>query len=1189
LGEHFVAVQPLPTPLKRQFQVLVLGPFTLRRDGEPVDTSRWQRRVETLFKLLATAPAHRRLKDEIIDIVWPEAEPDAAAGNLRVVVHRLRAALGGGDPSPVISEGGWVMLNPALGWDVDVDRFNALVESARGDATPLLEAAQLLRGETLVEDRYDDWAAPIREQVQRTRRDLYLQLAAIYQARTDYEPAGHWLERTLEIDPYDEDALRALLRVLALAGKPADAVRRYQRFEQYLRKELGVAPSAETVALATRIREGDAGGSPGDTAGTAELDHLPTGGFLGAAPLNTLVGREEELERILFTADIVESGTGRFIAISGEAGVGKTRLAQEVSIRLRERGYVVATGRCYERDRDVVLYPFVDVLARLEAAAPPGLRARWPELAQLQRGRLPPGEDRTHLFRAISDFVLAIAEQEQSESGRPEVAILLDDLHWADAASIDLLQELVRRTRGHRVLLLGTYREAEAGREEPLGRALRDLSREGLVERVPLTRLGLDATAALVAQTMGGVSQPEEFADYVYRRTRGNPYFVDRMLNALAGRYRLEREVGAGGMGRVFEAVDTRTGKHVAVKLMFARVEADPRALRRFAQEGEALATLKHPNIVQVYDHLVDEYSGCIVMELLPGRSLGRVLRGQSTAGRSGPMTLEEVKHVAEQVASALAFAHEHGIVHRDVKPDNIMIGESGVVKVTDFGIARMVRTSAATTLTSKGLTLGTPLYMAPEQIEGKSVDGRADVYSLGAVLYAMTAGRPPFVSDDPITVAYQQVHETPAPASTLDPDLPPDWNALIMTALAKDPAERFPSAAAMRDAIRALSPTTGSALPQEGAEPSADETGRAGPGHPLGRPADPREGYPMRPSTGSRPYEWLQGVATGRIRRPGVLAAVVAGIVLLAVAILVAIRALQPSSTAAPRPTPGVVSNSWGSSGTLPGQFEGPTGAGVDGRGNLWVADSANSRVQEFSPSGKVIAVLGTVGSDKGQFQGPTDVAVAPDGTVYVADPSNGRIQKFSPSPGLHWLADFRFVPPTGGNTYLSSISTDAAGNVYAADYAHNHVSVFAPDGTLLRFWGQRGVRPGHFNAPDGIAVDPRNKVVYVADKFNYRIQKFGLDGTFLATWGSRGTAPGQLGQPTDLAVGPDGNVYVADPQNNRVQEFSPTGRFLHAWSSDSSNYLPFRHPSGVAVGPGGVIYVTDYYNNRVGRIVPG
>jgi serine/threonine-protein kinase len=1207
LSRHFVAVQPFPTPIRRHFQVLVLGPFTLRRDGEVIDTSKWQRRVETLFKLLATAPEHRRLRDEIIDIVWPEAAPDAAAGNLRVVVHRLRAALGGGEPSPVISEAGWVMLNPQLGWDVDVDRFNTLVESAHGDVAPLLEAAQLLRGETLAEDRYDDWATPIREHVQRTRRDLCLQLAAIYQARADYDAAARWLERALDDDPFDEDALRALLRVLALAGKRADAVRRYQRFETRLREAIDVSPSDETEALVARIREGGQTGYADDGAGVADFDRLPTGGFLGAAPVTTLVGRQEELERILFTADVVESGTGRLVAISGEAGVGKTRLAQEVSMRLHERGFLVATGRCYQRSRGEFLYPFVDILARLQAGAPAEVRARGLELTQVLHGGRAPDEDLAQLARAITGFFIAVAERQPSENGWPGLAILVDDLQWADAASIDLLQELARRTRGHRILLLVTFRDTEAGREEPLGRALRELSREGLVERVPLTRLSLDATAALVAQTMGGVSQPEEFAEYVYRRTRGNPYFVERMLTALAGRYRLLREVGAGGMGRVFEAIDTRTGKHVAVKLMFARIEADPRALRRFEQEGEALATLRHPNIVQVYDYLVDEYSGCIVMELLQsesdgssGASLGRILRGPGPAGggaaqdgRPGPMTLEEARHIAEQVASALAFAHEHGIIHRDVKPDNIMIGPDGVVKVTDFGIARMVRPSASTTLTSKGLTLGTPLYMAPEQIEGNRVDGRADVYSLGAVLYAMVTGRPPFVSDDPITVAYKQVHETPVPAITFNPELPPDWDALIMRALAKDPEDRFPSAAAMRDAIRALSPAAGSALPREGVESAdeafshPDETDRAGPAWPVAS----REGVPKQPVSVGTPRSARPTEGGWPYRQPAlVLAAALAVIALLAVAVLVAVRALQASHGAAPRPTattsPISSANSWGSSGTAPGQFEGPTGAGIGAHGTLWVADSANARAQEFSPFGKVIATVGTAGSGPGDFQGPTDVAVAPDGTVYVTDPANRRIEKFSPSPGLRWLADFKVIAPEGGRTFLSSVSTDAAGNLYAADYTGNRIRVFSPSGAVIRSWGQRGSGPGQFNAPDGIAVDQRNRVVYVADKFNYRIEKFGLDGIFLMTWGSRGAAPGRLGQPADVAVGPAGNVYVADPQNNRVQEFSPTGRFLHAWTTDSSGYLPFRHPSGVAVGPSGVIYVTDYYNNRVGRI---
>jgi DNA-binding SARP family transcriptional activator len=163
---------PSTSQVSTRYRVALLGPFTLERDGTPLDTSHWQLRVLTLFKLLATANDRRRLQDEIIDLLWSEAPPDAGAGNLRQLIHRLRLALGEGEPSPLLSDRGWIALNPSYEWEIDLDRFEELIETAAGDITALLEAAALYRGEPLAEDRYDDWAVPVRTRIQRDWRQL---------------------------------------------------------------------------------------------------------------------------------------------------------------------------------------------------------------------------------------------------------------------------------------------------------------------------------------------------------------------------------------------------------------------------------------------------------------------------------------------------------------------------------------------------------------------------------------------------------------------------------------------------------------------------------------------------------------------------------------------------------------------------------------------------------------------------------------------------------------------------------------------------------------------------------------------------------------------------------------------------------------------------------------------------------
>ena len=204
------------------------------------------------------------------------------------------------------------------------------------------------------------------------------------------------------------------------------------------------------------------------------------------------------------------------------------------------------------------------------------------------------------------------------------------------------------------------------------------------------------------------------------------------------------------------------TGRTVAAKLVLARAGIDVDDLLRFQQEGAILRSLDHPNIVRIYDDFAEEHVGCIVMELLEGRSLARELD-------DGPLDLARAKSIALQTADALAFAHSYSIVHRDVKPDNIMIVDKDRVKVTDFGIARILSVDTMMgTVATTGMRVGTPLYMAPEQVKGKNIDARSDVYGFGAVLYHMVTGRPPFDGSDALEIAVKQMQEQPTRPSSI-------------------------------------------------------------------------------------------------------------------------------------------------------------------------------------------------------------------------------------------------------------------------------------------------------------------------------------------------------------------------------------------------------------------------------------
>lgn len=258
----------------------------------------------------------------------------------------------------------------------------------------------------------------------------------------------------------------------------------------------------------------------------------------------------------------------------------------------------------------------------------------------------------------------------------------------------------------------------------------------------------------------------------------------------LVGRYRLDGPVGRGGMAEVLRAQDLTLSRPVAVKVLHDRFADDEQFQARFRQEAQAAASLNHPNIVGVYDTGEEGGLPFFVMELVEGRSLQEVIQ-------RGGLTEERALEVAADTCAALQYAHERNLVHRDVKPGNILLAEDGSVKVADFGIARAIN---ADTVTQTAAVLGTAAYLSPEQAQGRPADVRSDLYALGVVLYELLTGEQPFQGESAVTVAYQHVQEQPAPPRELDPSLSEAAQAIVMRAMAKNPANRYQDAAAMRD-----------------------------------------------------------------------------------------------------------------------------------------------------------------------------------------------------------------------------------------------------------------------------------------------------------------------------------------------------------------------------------------------------
>lgn len=308
----------------------------------------------------------------------------------------------------------------------------------------------------------------------------------------------------------------------------------------------------------------------------------------------------------------------------------------------------------------------------------------------------------------------------------------------------------------------------------------------------------------------------------------------------LSGRYRLQRLIATGGMGQVWEAVDSRLGRRVAVKVLKQEFSSDPEFLERFRAEARTVAMLNHPGIAAVHDYGETDIDGegrtaYLVMELINGEPLNSVIK------RTGRLSLRHALDMLEQTGRALQVAHAAGLVHRDVKPGNILITPTGQVKLTDFGIAKAVD---AAPVTQTGMVMGTAQYIAPEQALGEDATAASDVYSLGVVGYEAVSGKRPFTGDGALTVAMKHIKETPAP---LPADLPPNVRELIEITLVKNPGMRYRTGGQFADAVAAV--RSGRRPPRPNAAPTIKATPAAIPGTVAKRP--PSE---VRPATAARP-----------------------------------------------------------------------------------------------------------------------------------------------------------------------------------------------------------------------------------------------------------------------------------------------------------------------------------------------
>jgi serine/threonine-protein kinase len=542
------------------------------------------------------------------------------------------------------------------------------------------------------------------------------------------------------------------------------------------------------------------------------------------------------------------------------------------------------------------------------------------------------------------------------------------------------------------------------------------------------------------------------------------------MIGQTVGKYRVVDRIGRGGMGTVYRATDDSLQRDVAIKILNTGLN-DPEVAKRFRAEAVTVARLSHPGIATVYELFEHDGQWLMVMEYVRGETL------EALIDRSGPLSPERGAEVCLHALAALAHAHHLGVVHRDLKPANLMLTEAGVVKVMDFGIARV---SGAKHLTGAGFMMGTPAYMSPEQVLGTAVDARADVYAMGVVFYRLVTGTLPFTAESPFALAQSQVNDPPTPIGLVRKDLPPWVDQVVSRALAKNPQERFQSAAAFHDALsrcvsgRESSVTYDPTAPTEMmvTPPFAMPTGSIRPV--SGAMPVPVGGdtIPMNPATGPRSAAVpAPAVVAQSFARANRLVLTVAGaIVVVTVATALIWNGIDRAKDAPSGVTDPVVQN------PAPPTPAPPAAPPVSGAAapKPSTPDSAPGATKPATPPPTTAATTGAASSDRGApgrsvaaprtgalGRGPlsTEEHSFPKVNLVLVDGANAREEKTR----LNLSAGRSSLVPTAGGKVVRAVQTR---DITKATYVHAEKPEFDPalnlPSSTVKNWP--GVRSQHW-----------------------------------------------------------------------------------------------------------------------------
>lgn len=546
----------MSAPLLR---IYTLGQFTVSRDDEVIADSAWKRRkAKSLFKLLLATSNHQLLKDQVLEWLWPNQDPIRAGNNLNYTLYVLRRILqpdlNKGSSSPyILFKDDILTLNDAIVW-IDKDEFEHLIQLGRqqNDKLSYYEAARTLyQGDFLPDDIYEEWANSPRVNLMKAYADLLQRIAHIYTQRGDYNKAISCLRDHLTIDPTHEEAYRDLMCLYAQLGQRHQALYLYKQAYSVLQDELGIEPALETQSLYEAILEGR--WSPPVQPATQSIISPKVPNYLLETVQQPFVGREKEMRQLKLLFRQLESGSGSVIMLSGEQGIGKTRLAREFITRAHAAEIRILYGPAHEQEGHLPYGPFIEAIrsAFLDEESLKIVRQQlgWlledlarilPELADAglsaapQQFELELGQERQRLFDAVVLTLTLFAQQSS-------LFIFLEDLHAAGESSLQLLHYLARRISEVPILIVCTVREEAIRRGTPIARLCKELNSSQLAQNIHLSRLDERETYKLCLEILGGDQLDSHLSDTLYGLTEGNPFFIQELVLTLKDTGKLEQ------------------------------------------------------------------------------------------------------------------------------------------------------------------------------------------------------------------------------------------------------------------------------------------------------------------------------------------------------------------------------------------------------------------------------------------------------------------------------------------------------------------------------------------------------------------------------------------------------------------------------------------------------------------------